>query len=705
MKKLFVLIFLALLIIPSLVLADGMPFPRRYYEKTFDFTSLKEKQQYAVIEILSNYFEKMNLYLSLTSLDYEDHNITVVIPLRSTPQDVSGDKLNSSDFLKKYNFADIEGIIEKQSLGGLVKKTSPQVRDALGEYIMLSLISPLYEISKLAFYPIYGGFMGTSALPSVMKETQGVYPGVTLIATYEFEGATVDIYDVMSGETLEDFVRDYYDLYLPSNVKEAIDTYKTHYIAILNAMVGPPSDVSLLKQYAPETFNDALKYVRTNPEVTFTCYGGYQYPYYPTGESIAVPPYYGTCSEQQAISQKFSNFINLAKIEVSKAPINISLNSLPISNPGFEQGNAFWQNYGGGYYYPRTNETGYSIDYSTYGTAWGSTSLYVFDRSASDWVGLCQQVSVIPGRNYTASVWAKAEQGNLLFWLTTNYPNTGGSLGECTYPQRDFYISSRDWREYSFSCKPQYSRTMYICLGTGYAYNTGSGWFDDVKLYYDDRGGSVEKAMIDFFMNAYSNSTKGMEISFTLPIRNNEIFYPLGTGIAWSTPIEDTKIMAKMDRSLDVSFQNVQSSVIDSNKRYYLWNYKNWNPDFDIKGTVATANFLTTLGDTGKSITQSMYENSAIVSIFVMIIIVIIAGIIVRYRGRGDIKRKTFFIILTILFAPLISIWVIVLLAFGLKTKTEKGELKENMMNVLIFLGVLILAWIFMAVISIIIGG
>jgi len=685
MKKALVLIVLALLL-PSVVFADGMPFPRPT-KKTFDFTAIKEKQQYATIEVLSNYFEKMNIFLSLTSLDYENHDITVVIPLKSVPQDVSGDKLNSSEFLKKYDFDDVEKLIEKQSFAGFVKKSAPQVRDALGEYIMLSLISPLYEISKLAFFPFYGGvFTGVAPAGVITEAAIKDYEGVTHIATYEFEGATVDIYDVESGDTLEDFMKDYYDLYLPENVKDAVDNYKTHYIAILNAMIGPPGDVGLLKEYAPNTFKDALSHVRANPEFSFTCY---DYPY-----RYGVPRYGYTCSPEQAIREKFSDYITRAQTEA--AGTTYTIDYVTILNTGFEEGLNYWRNYG---YtrYGSTGSLGYYADSSDYYS--GSQSLYVYDNDANGWVGICQSFSVTPGKRYVASTWAKAEEGEITFQLTTVTPGSGG--GECSSAS---YIKSTGWTKYTVDCTPKYSSTLYLCLNTGSMYKIGSGWFDNVNMYSEGGIVNVEKAVIDFFLSAYSNATNGMEISMTLPIKNGEIFYPLGTGIAWSTPIEDTKILVEMDRSLDASFLNIQNSVIDDNKRYYLWSFKNWNPDFDIKGTVAPSSFLTSMGDTGKLVLESMNENSVALSVIFMIMIVIAVGAIVRYRGKGDLKRKTFFMILAIIFAPFISIWAVALLAYGLKTKPEKGELRENLINVLIFLGLLIFAWIFMAVTSIIMG-
>ncbi|NIO45108.1 MAG: hypothetical protein GTN36_06195 [Candidatus Aenigmarchaeota archaeon] len=685
MKKALVLIVLALLL-PSAVLADGMIMPR-FQKKTFDFTSVKEKQQYAVIEVLSNYFEKMNIFLSLTSLDYETHDITVVIPLKSVPQDVSGDKLNSSEFLNKYGFDDVERLIEKQSVAGFIKKSSPQIRDALGEYIMLSLISPIYEISKFAFFPFYGGFMAGSTLTDGgLAAREQAYPGVTHIATYEFEGATIDIYDVESGNTLEEFMKDYYDLYLPDNVKDAVDNYKTHYIAVLNAMIGPPGDVGLLKEYAPNTFNDALKYVRANPEFTFTCYD-YSYGY-------GVPRYDYRCSPEQAIREKFSDYITRAQQEA--AGKSYSIDYVTILNPGFEEGTNFWRNYGYSRY-GSTGSSGFYADSSDYYS--GSQSLYVYDNDQNGWVGICQSFNVITGKRYVASTWAKAKEGQITFQLTTTTPGSGG--GECFSVSS---ISSGGWAKYTVDCTPKYSSTLYLCFNTGSMYNTGSGWFDNVNMYGEGGIINVEKSVIDFFLSAYSNATNGMEISMTLPIRDGEIFYPLGTGIAWATPIEDTRILVEMDRSLDAGFLNVQNSVIDDNNRYFLWNFKNWNPDFDIKGTVAPSSFVTSIGDTGKLVLESMNENSVILSVIFMIIIVIAAGFIVRLKGRGDLKRKTFFMILAIIFAPLISIWAVALLAYGLKTKPKKGELRENMINVLIFLGILILAWILMAVTSIIMG-
>ncbi len=681
MKKLLVLIILALLL-PSVVFADGMILPRPT-KKTFDFTAIKEKQQYAVIEVLSNYFEKMNIFLSLTSLDYENHNITVVIPLKSVPQDVSGDKLNSSEFLKKYSFDDVEKLVEKQSFAGFVKKSAPQIRDALGEYIMLSLISPIYEISKFAFFPLglySSGFMGPAA--TLGAEAARDYEGVTHIATYEFEGATIDIYDVESGNTLEDFMKDYYDLYLPENVKHAVDTYKTHYIAILNTMIGPPGDVGLLKEYAPETFKDALSHVRANPEFTFTCYG------YPYRYGVSRYPY-TTCSPEQAIREKFSDYINRAKAEAASIQIGQTGN---IEKLLYKDGNFI------------RLECTYAYQYFDGHACTGYVDL---DLDKQTFVNKI----TIRHRNCLCSCGYGYCNEPTETKLITSKDNVNWN-----YIGADKPYSTIDWKEATFDINDNV-RYVKISRGGGgcsrsdtdldYVYIDGAQYYvSSTYLTGTTRvtESPIEKAMIEFFLSAYSNASNGMEISMTLPIKNSEIFYPLGTGIAWATPIEDTRILVEMDKSLDASFRNVQTSVIDDNNRYYLWSFKNWNPDFDITGTVGPSNFLTSMGDTGKLILESMNENSVILSVVFMIIIVIGAGLIVRYKGKGDLKRKTFFIILAIIFAPLISIWAVALLAYGLKTKPGKGELRENMINILIFLGILILAWVFMAVTSIIMG-
>jgi len=690
MRKLFILFLIILIVLPTFARADGMWLPR-YRPTTYNFSSIKEKQQYATIEVLSNYFERMNLYLALTSMDYEDHDITIIIPLKSIPQDVTGDEIKSTEFLSKYEFENVKQLVEEQSLGGFIKKASPQTRDYLGEYIMLSIFSPLYEITKIpVFYPFYAGTFGVAEQAAKAAVGTGLPPGVTPVAKYEFEGVTVDIYDVESGQVLEDFMRDYYQLELPDVVKTSVDKYKTHYIAVLNAMVGPPADVNLLKEYAPNTFKDALSYVRANPKFSFVC-GRYGYTY-PTGAlSIAKPYPYYECTDREAIRQKFSDYIQRAKDEAAGKPIQINQTD-DTQKLLYKDGNFI------------RLECTYDVRYFD-----GRTCTAYVDLDLNE-LTYVNKVTIRHRNCLCSCCCGYCDEPDGIKLITSKDNVNWNFIGF------DDPYSTIDWKDITFDVDDTV-RYVKICRGRGGCdrsdndldYVDIDGVSYNVNLIYpqttDVIESPIEKAMIDFFLAVYSNSTKGFELGMTLPIKDSEIFYPLGTGVAWATPIEDTRIVVKMSKDLDINFRNVQSSAIDENNRYYLWEFKNWNPSYDIVGKLGPSGFLTNIGDGIKVLLEVMIENSWAFAILFVIVSFGIAGIVVKLKGRGDPKRRLIFSIFTFIFAPFVSIWLVAILAYGLKTKPKSEELKENMINVLIFVGVLFLVWIFMAVVSIIVGG
>lgn len=674
MKNALLFTFAILLLLPVFVKADGMPMP----VSITHYSSIQEKQQYAEIEVINDSFEKINLYLSFKGSSLEKNNITVIIPLKSLPEDVSLNKTNSSDFLNKYGFDDIKELIDKQSSQNFSKAFFPKLRDDLGEYFMLSLFSPLYEIRNLGS----GAMMTQASLPS----------GITKISSYEFEGTNVDIYNVTSGQTLEEFVKNFYNIDMPQKVKDAIDYYKSYYIVVLN-VENEPINVSFLNQSAPSTLKEAIEYVKNNPTFNFTCYG------------------WGGCSDRDVIKSKFSDLIGKAETEArtraSLGQVNLSDIEIPIDipNAGFEEGISYWKDYSGGLTSNGTKTCnygigGYKIDSST--SKSGNFSLYIYAPSDCP-VIFCRSFSVTLDKKYVASIWKK---GDVWSFLSEMEP-TAGYSSYCNNSHGTTYLTAEDlsnWREDTVNCSPTYysPSELYFCLGQNFASSDptsiDSGWVDDLKIYqYISIDDQIEDAMIDFFLSSYSNTTKGIELSLATPLENNEIFYPLGTGASWSTPIEDTKVLVKMDKELVANFANVQYSAIDNNNRYYLWTFENQNPTYDLVGAFNKPEFSTSVSDFGKTLIMFLNENLEAFTITSLLIIILIGILLVIFKGKGDKKKRTIFALLMALFSPIISIWLVILLSYLRKIKYQNHELE---INILIFLGIIFLFWVFTSILS-----
>jgi hypothetical protein len=500
------------------------PSPKIY---TYDFHAIKEKQQYAVVEVLSNYFEKINLFLSFSSLDFKPKNVTLVIPLKSIPKNVDANKLSSKEFLEKYKFNEIEKQIERQSLSKFIEDSSSITSEYLKNYLISSLLTPLYFAA-----PERRNYFIQGAMPEAVG--RALPEGVEYIKKFEFEGGSMEIYKVESGATLGEFVKQYKDLEMPENLKEAVDNYKTYYIALLNLEVLPIEEYDILEKSIPNTLEELVNYIKANPDLTFNCTEyRYRYPY--------------KCDEREIIREKFSDFIDKAKIEARNK-------SIPIGPP-----------------------------------------------------------------------------------------------------------------------QPQ----------------------------------NIGNTIIDFILSAYSNSTKGTEVSVELPIKN-EIYYPLGTGAAWQNPIEDIRVLVKMDENLEASFENMQEEVLYNGKRYYLWNFKNWNPDYDIVGKINMKSFLTFVSDSQKKLVIAMNENIAYFGIAFFVLSLVIAIFVVNIVGFMYFKerRKYWYKRLALptlfaIFSPLVSLWLTLFLPVILKTEFKKEELKNYGRKIFSLLACLFVLYIVLSVISI----
>ena len=846
-------VLLILLIIISLpVLADGIALPPPTIH-TYEFHAIQEKQQYAVIEVLSNYFERINMFLSLSSLDSKPRNVTLIIPLKSVPTEVDASKISSKEFLEKYEFKEIEKQAKKQSLTTFVKNSSSITVEYLKNYMLSSLFTPLYFVipRRGYFVPIPMLEIGAS------KARAGYLPeGVKYIKKFEFEGGYMEIYKVESGASLEEFIKQYKGLEMPENLKKAIDNYKAYYIALLNLEIKPIEKYNLLKKYAPNTLKELIDYIKSNPNLTFKCVEHY-YWYYDR-------PYY-KCDERTIIKEKFSKFIEKANKEVGDKNANVAYKyiwvkvpSIPansekviymyLGNPSassesngdavfdffddFEDGiwtdkweqhswhdcpgHVDWsgqkitesegQLHSNGRNNDRTPLRSISefpgtdlILESRYRYSWTDTcsgvGIGIFDAS-NNWV-LCDnfpdRINNYAGRfgcsdgNYirtsgifgsfsnsingdttndwrsyriaihgtTAELWYGSSLEDLTHHVSVNFNTPITSISRL---KAEIWISEAGLDMEFFRVRKYASPEPSVKIGrrtlnrdnllfNNWLYkipititeNSGKTlkdyqiriqvpkWLEkgiDSIRFYDPASGKklnyyvetiikpatrseIETAIVDFVLSAYSNSTKGTEITIELPIKG-EVYYPLGTGIAWQNPIEDTKILVRMDENLEVNFENKQKEILYNGKRYYLWSFKNWNPDYDIIGKINRKGFLTLFSDSKKKIVIAMNENITYfgIAFFVLAGVIAIFAVNIIEREYFKEKRKKWYKNLTLptlfaIFSPLVSLWLTIFLPIILKTDFKKKELKSYARKIFILFAILFILYIILITIKI----
>ena len=187
------------------------------------FNSLKETQAYLMIDIVDETTYSEMPFFRMISLD-DPYNVTIVFPIDGIPYDVEGDSMSVGEFLQKYNISIAEESIEKQSFSGLVNKLGKDLKES----------SP-YVLGFASGGLFFG--LGTIFTRSTFGESQMVGRAIDKanlapIAHFEFEGGSLDIYDINSMNTLKEFVETI-NITLTGKVEELITKYNDYYVAVL----------------------------------------------------------------------------------------------------------------------------------------------------------------------------------------------------------------------------------------------------------------------------------------------------------------------------------------------------------------------------------------------------------------------------------------------------------------------------------------
>ncbi len=261
MKKELYLITAALfvaILLPSSVSADGMPLP---VIKNIDLHSIEENHQYAFIEVLNETHEMIHLFLSIGYIGKEDTNITILIPLVSKPYYLDASRITDKEFLKKYNYNDIIKTKKLQSFTGIIERGTRVMNNYLDGYLEFTFFQSFF------LYYLFEPFI----------QFNEASKGIEKVETFAFEAGMVEIYKVDSGQTLEEFLKENYpDVELPENLKDVVDKYRRHYIAIVTLELEGLDERS--KEYYeylefnnPELLEKVLQFVRSNPEIQQKC--------------------------------------------------------------------------------------------------------------------------------------------------------------------------------------------------------------------------------------------------------------------------------------------------------------------------------------------------------------------------------------------------------------------------------------------------
>jgi len=227
------------------------------------FNSLKETQAYLMIDIKDqNNYNEMPFF-RMVSME-EAYNVTIVFPIDGVPVNVSGKKITAEKFLEDYKINDAETYIEKQSFSGLANKFRMDMKAAA---------SPVFALSNgfvgLVWRSMSFGVM-KSAMPSLDYTNSLGGKGLNPIAHYEFEGGSMDIYDVKSMDTLGEFVKKI-NITLTGEVEKLVTKYNNYYVAVLYLNV--PSviseDMKSQLKSCPDQLENVKEALQTKTEFSY----------------------------------------------------------------------------------------------------------------------------------------------------------------------------------------------------------------------------------------------------------------------------------------------------------------------------------------------------------------------------------------------------------------------------------------------------
>jgi hypothetical protein len=261
------LLFMLLLAAPPAA-ADGMPVVTTVTigpdppEKVF--SSIFESRQLAEVDLLNDSHERINLFLSVYSLD-PGKNMSIVVPLRTMPAYVSGTPMKESDFRAEYNLDRTEDEVDRQDMDaawdGLGDAVDGAWEAAFGSLVcslpgeVLREESPA-DLDGTPEFMLGGGMLSAGGYDSA---------GPDEVAHYEFDGFSVDVLHVGAGGTLADYLA-LEGRVVPEGMP--VDRYDDDYVAVIEAETKPPipqEEFDALREAAPVSIEYLINNTKQYP--------------------------------------------------------------------------------------------------------------------------------------------------------------------------------------------------------------------------------------------------------------------------------------------------------------------------------------------------------------------------------------------------------------------------------------------------------
>jgi len=279
--KVILALAVCLFLVPILppVSGDGMPvytYVKDEQEAGALYGNTFESRQLANVEVLNSTHQRIDLFLSIFSLEPKE-NLTVLVPFRERPIEVEMEKGTDSAFLDRFDYGTIMNESRKQDLGATSGRFGERTGNGLKDVSTSAITTPIGAVSLYVAknYALQGSSgKGSDSIGTLDEGDQNAVRGeVEEIAHYEFDGASVLVYSVSANATLEDFVS-VVDLgTLPAITREVMEEYKDQYVAVIETEPSPPvpaDEYEWMMAAMPDTMELLIDRFRSVRKVTYS---------------------------------------------------------------------------------------------------------------------------------------------------------------------------------------------------------------------------------------------------------------------------------------------------------------------------------------------------------------------------------------------------------------------------------------------------
>lgn len=227
------------------------------------FSSIFESRQLATVELINDSHERISLFLSVYSLNPKE-NLTIIVPLRTLPVNISGEPIKETDFRERYKINRAEKEVVRQNPDKAYGRLGQQANEYF-EFSFGSLVWTLpgeYTHENIRRARSYGTYDVMSEGGYTVSKTSEPQP----IQHYEFDGFSIDIFGIDSGYVLSEYLEEK-NLVLPDS--ESLEKYSNQYIAVIESKAKAPiseADFNILQSNAPNSIETLIEELKNKPD-------------------------------------------------------------------------------------------------------------------------------------------------------------------------------------------------------------------------------------------------------------------------------------------------------------------------------------------------------------------------------------------------------------------------------------------------------